>query len=310
VINGIEEALNAIWQVDKSRSPGRKFMNYMALIIVCPLTINVGIGATTMLNTPAIAKHLDKLFPIIWVQGILFKILPIALLTITFVLFYYFLPNLKIRAKAAWFGGLSGALGLITLQKIFILLQVGVANYNAIYGSFATVPLFLLWIHSAWLVFLLGAEVAFTTEHFQNYHSKGRHLPPGPELALTFNLVKEIYQHFNQRREASLNNLAAATQESTIAIDKLLKRLVRANLIRVTDSHPPTYLPTTPAPKFQADEITSLLWKSEKSPPGSLGHKLAATFLEAGNQAFPDSPWNDHCQTRTETCGRPIPGGE
>ncbi len=296
VINGIEEALNAIWQVDKSRSPGRKFMNYMALIIVCPLTINLGIGATTMLNTPAIAVHLDKFFPIAWIQGVLFKLIPIALLTTTFVICYYFLPNLKIKAKAAWCGGLAGALGLITLQKIFILLQVGVANYNAIYGSFATVPLFLLWIHSTWLVFLLGAEVAFTSQHFENYHIKGRHLPPGPEMALTFDIVNEIYSHFEQRRPATLKDLTTATRESAIAVEKLLKRLINAGLISKTEKQPPTYLPSTPAERFRAEEITTMLWETENSRPESFGRKLAAMFLKGGNQALPESPWNKNLQ--------------
>jgi len=292
VINGIEEALNAIWQVDKSRSPGRKFMNYMALIIVCPLTINLGIGATTMLNTPAIAVHLDKFFPIAWVHGVLFKLIPIALLTTTFVICYYFLPNLKIRAKAAWCGGLAGALGLIALQKIFILLQVGVANYNAIYGSFATVPLFLLWIHSTWLVFLLGAEVAFTSQHFENYHIKGRYLPPGPEMALTFDLINEIYKYFEQRQAATLKELTTATLESAIAVEKLLKRLVKAGLISATENQPPTYLPSTPAERFKAEEITALLWEAENSKPESFGRNLAAIFLKGGNKALPDSLWN------------------
>ncbi len=74
VINGIEEAMNAIWHVDKSRSLRRKFMNYMALILICPLTVNLGIGATTMLSTPAIAKYIDRLIPLLWVQGILFQL--------------------------------------------------------------------------------------------------------------------------------------------------------------------------------------------------------------------------------------------
>lgn len=297
VINGIEEALNAIWQVDKSRSPGRKFMNYMALIIVCPLTINLGIGATAMLNTPAIAIHLDKFFPISWIQGVLFKLIPLTLLTTTFVICYYFLPNLKIKAKAAWCGGLAGALGLITLQKIFILLQVGVANYNAIYGSFATVPLFLLWVHSTWLVFLLGAEVAFTSQHFQNYHIKGRHLPPGPEMALTFELINEIYRHFDQRQTATLKNLTTVTHESAIAIEKLLKRLVKAGLISQTKSQPPAYLPTTPAEKFKLEEITSQLWEAEESKPESFGRKFSAIFLKGGNQALSASTWNKNIQT-------------
>ncbi len=293
VINGIEEAMNAIWQVEQSRSIGRKVMNYMALMIICPLTINLGIGATTMLNTPAIAKHLDTFIPLLWVQGLLFKMVPLFLLALTFVLLYLFLPNIRVKAKAAWIGGLVGAFGLMALQKVFILLQVGVANYNAIYGSFATVPLFLLWLHSAWLVFLLGAEVAFTTQHYENYHAGGQHLTPGSKLALAFDLVNEIYKHFDERRDATLTSLATTTQESTITTGRILQQLAKANLIRTTENQPETYLPATPAAKLKAQEISTLLWASEITQTPTSGRNLATAFFEAGNRALPDDPWDN-----------------
>lgn len=291
VINGIEEAMNAIWQVEQSRSIGRKVMNYMALMIICPLTINLGIGATTMLNTPAIAKHLDTFIPLLWMQGLFFKLIPLFLLTLTFVLLYLFLPNIKVKTKAAWIGGLAAAFGLMAMQKVFILLQVGVANYNAIYGSFATVPLFLLWLHSAWLVFLLGAEVAYTTQHYQNYHANGHRLAPGPELALAFNLVNEIYKHFDRRQDATLDGLALTTKESTITTDKILQKLTQANLIRTTENQPETYLPATPAAKLKAEEISTRIWDVDYSQIPTPGHKLADTFFKAGNEALPGNPW-------------------
>ncbi|MEA3332437.1 MAG: YihY/virulence factor BrkB family protein [Pseudomonadota bacterium] len=291
VINGIEEAMNAIWQVEQSRSIGRKIMNYMALMIICPLTINLGIGATTMLNTPSIAKHLDTFIPLLWMQGLFFKLIPLFLLTLTFVLLYLFLPNIKIKAKAAWIGGGAAAIGLMAMQKVFILLQVGVANYNAIYGSFATVPLFLLWLHSAWLVFLLGAEVAYTTQHYQNYRANGHRLAPGPELALAFDLVNEIYNHFDQRLDATLDSLAATTKESTITTDKILQKLAQANLIRTTENQPETYLPATPATKLKAAEISTRIWGADFSQTPTPGRNLADTFFKAGNRALPENPW-------------------
>ncbi|MBN2705964.1 MAG: YihY/virulence factor BrkB family protein, partial [Deltaproteobacteria bacterium] len=81
VINGIEEAMNAIWKVERSRSAGRKVINYMALLIICPLAVNLGIGATTMLNTPAISQRLEIFFPLAWMQALLFKLAPLLLLT-------------------------------------------------------------------------------------------------------------------------------------------------------------------------------------------------------------------------------------
>ncbi|MBN2808137.1 MAG: YihY/virulence factor BrkB family protein [Deltaproteobacteria bacterium] len=292
VISGIEEAMNAIWRVQQSRSIGRKIMNYMALMIICPLTINLGIGASTMLNTPAIVRYLNNFIPIIWLQGVLFKLIPLFLLALTFVLLYLFLPNIKVKAKAAWIGGLSGAVGLMVLQKLFILLQIGVAKYNAIYGSFATVPLFLLWLNSAWLVFLLGAEVAFTTQHYTNYHADGDRLSPGATFALALDLVNEIYISFDQRREITLEGLAEATRESSIITAGILEQLTRANLIRRSETQPETYLPATPAAKLEAEEICSLLWNPPPAQISTPGRDLAAAFFAAGRRALTAKPWN------------------
>jgi len=293
VINGIEEAMNAIWKVEKSRSAGRKVINYMALLIICPLAVNLGIGATTMLNTPAISQRLEIFFPLAWMQACFFKLAPLLLLTATFVIFYLFLPNTKVRAGAAWIGGLAGALGLVLLQKFFIFMQIGVAKYNTIYGSFATVPLFLLWLHSAWLVFFIGAEIAFTTQHFRRDQISGARLEPGTSLALTFDLLNAIYDGFNRRREPDLDDLSAATGASSAATTGVLKQLLAAGLVRKTDKDPETYLPATPAKHLKAAEVATLWWQTtpDTTSNESPGRKMAAGFLAGGSRDLPENPW-------------------
>ncbi len=293
VISGIEEAMNAIWRVEQKRSPGRKLMNYMALLIICPLTINFGIGATTMLNTPAIAHRLDILIPLPWVQGLLFKLFPFFMLVLTFVMLYQFLPNTRVRPRAAWIGGLAAALGLFVIQKLFVTLQLGVARYNAIYGSFATVPIFLLWLNSAWLVFLSGAEIAFTTQHYINYHANGRSLSPGVELALILDIFSEVYRHFDERRPLTLERLSEVTRESTIVLERILRRLVRAEMVRVTDDQPEIYLPATSPDRLEAREVCKLFWGRSNRLYETRGRHLSDTFLEAGTNALPKRPWRE-----------------
>jgi membrane protein len=291
VINGIEEAMNAIWRVEQKRSLGRKLMNYMALLIICPLTVNLGIGATTMLSTPSIARRIDALIPLVWLQGLLFKLVPFFLLALTFVLLYQFLPNTRVRPRAAWTGGAVAAIALLVLQKLFIVLQIGVAKYNAIYGSFATVPLFLLWLNAAWLVFLMGAEIAFTSQHYTNYHPNGRYLPPGVELALIFDIFVVVYRYFNERRPLPLEELSRSTHESTIVLDRILRRLVQAEMLRVTDEQPETYLPATAPDRLSAEEICTLFWGRSKRLEETSGQRLSALFCEAGTRALPEKPW-------------------
>ncbi len=293
VINGIEEAMNAIWRVEVRRSPGRKLINYMALLIICPLTVNLGIGATTMLNTPSIARRLDILIPLPWLKGVLFNMIPLFLLALTFVMLYQFLPNTRVRPRAAWAGGIVAAVALLVLQKAFIVLQIGVAKYNAIYGSFATVPLFLLWINAAWLVFLMGAEIAFTAQHYNNYHASGRYLPPGAELALIFDIFRSVYRYFDERRPLSLEELSRMTKESAIVVERILRRLVRAGMIRVTDDQPELYLPATVPEKLSAEEICALFWGRSGKLVETAGQRLSTLFLDAGTRALPGHPWRE-----------------
>lgn len=303
VINGIEEAMNAIWGVAKSRGPGQKFMNYMALLLICPLTVNLGIGAVTMLNTPAVTPYLNTLVPLAWARNLLFKLLPFFLLTLTFVVLYMFLPNTRVKVKAAWIGGAAGAIGLIILQKAFIYLQLGVANYNAIYGSFATVPLFLLWLNSAWLVFLLGAEVAYCAQHARSIleQKKSTGLPADciDRLSLAFDLMNRIYLDFDQRCSATVTSLSRDCDRDDDEVAGLLEKLVTAGLLHRGQETPSTFLPTAPAEKIPAAEISRLILNpdSAESPDSlepdktSLGQRLSRTFLEAGHQSLPKSPW-------------------
>jgi len=155
------------------------------------------------------------------------------------------------------------------------------------------VPLFLLWLNSAWLVFLMGAEIAFTAQHYFNYHPNGRYLPPGVELALILDVLREVYHHFDARRPLTLEGLARTTRESTIILERILRRLARADMIRVVDDQPETYLPATTPDKLRVDEVCALFWGRPNQLAVTPGRRLSEAFLEAGSRALPDHPWTD-----------------
>ncbi|RLE05486.1 MAG: YihY/virulence factor BrkB family protein, partial [Bacteroidetes bacterium] len=138
VLNNIEAAFNDIWQIRKPRSMLRKFSDYLAIMILTPFAI--GLTGSFLVKMQTTAEELEYLKPLV---VNLMKAVPYLSMWLLFTIVYIVMPNTKVKFRPALAGGLAGAIGLLLIQKIYLHLQIGVARYNAIYGSFATVPLFL-----------------------------------------------------------------------------------------------------------------------------------------------------------------------
>ena len=110
VLGSIERSMNAIWQTTTGRAFGRKVIDYMALMILLPISVNIAIGATTFLHSSALYAHIQDILPGIWLQKFLLKALPIGVLVLTFSLLYQFLPNTRVGYLPALGGGIFGGI--------------------------------------------------------------------------------------------------------------------------------------------------------------------------------------------------------
>jgi membrane protein len=100
---------------------------------------------------------------------VLLKLLPYCTIWIAFTFIFVFMPNTKVRFKSALIGGIVAGTIFQIVQWVYINFQIGVAKYGAIYGSFAALPLFLLWLQTSWLIVLFGAEVSFAHQNVETY---------------------------------------------------------------------------------------------------------------------------------------------
>ena len=169
VLDHIEMAMNAIWQVDDGRSLLRKVSDYLALLILTPISLNIAFTAAAFRQNQILFAKFTLLFPFLWLQTLLLKLVPVFFIALTLSVVYIFFPNTKVRAMPALIGATLAAILWFSVQNIYISLQVGVANYNAIYGSFATLPLFLIWIYLGMLFILGGAQLAFACQQHRTY---------------------------------------------------------------------------------------------------------------------------------------------
>jgi len=167
LIGHIENAFNKIWWVSDDRSWIRKFTDYIAISITAGILVIFSSSANIFI-TAYLAEFLSRItFPgnIEKLISLGFNIFPFLPVWILFIFFYIFIPNKKVDIKAALAGGIIAGTIFQVAQMAYLKFQVGVSNYNAIYGSFAALPLFLIWLQASWGIVLFGAEIAFSWEN-------------------------------------------------------------------------------------------------------------------------------------------------
>ena len=171
VLSHIENSFNDIWGIKNSRSFGRKFSDYLSIMLIGPVLLIMS-GSITVFITTQIALIVEKIALLGFISPLIFlllKLLPYGLLWILFSVVYLIMPNTKVKLSAGFIAGIvAGTLYHLT-QWVYIHFQIGAARYNAIYGSFAALPLFLIWLQISWLIVLLGAEISFAHQNSETF---------------------------------------------------------------------------------------------------------------------------------------------
>jgi membrane protein len=171
LLNSVEDTLNDIWKILYPRSFIRKFSNYLSILFLAPLALIVSSGATLFvkLQLETLSEKFQILGILAAIISIILQFLPYVVSWSLFLLMYIIMPNVKVKFKTAFYAAvIAGSIYQVT-QYLFVTFQVGVASYNAIYGSFAVLPLFLFWIQISWIIFLFGAEISFALQNISHY---------------------------------------------------------------------------------------------------------------------------------------------
>jgi membrane protein len=171
ILSHIESAFNDIWGIKKGRNLGRKISDYLSMILVGTFFFIMS-SSLTVFVTSGVTLALEKITVLqVLRPGIffLFQLLPYVALWILFSFMYIVLPNTKIRMQSGILGGLIAGTMYHIFQWGYITLQIGVTKYNAVYGSFAALPLFFIWLRFSWLIVLFGAEISFAHQNVETY---------------------------------------------------------------------------------------------------------------------------------------------
>jgi len=236
----IEGSFNDIWEVKKSRSYGRKFSDYLSIMLISPLLIIMSSSATVFITTK-IALITEKVALIGMFSPMIFfmlKLIPYCLVWILFIFTYILMPNTKVNFSAGFIGGIIAGTIFQAAQLAYILFQVGVAKYNAIYGSFAALPLFLIWMQLSWLIVLFGAEISFSYQYVDTYEFEPdlRQISPAFKRLLTLQVANRVISTFSKgKMPLTASNLSQALEIPIRLVQQLLDELVESEIFSITE---------------------------------------------------------------------------
>ena len=164
----IERAFNQIWQVKTPRSLFRKITDYLSIFLLLPVLLVVSGGLSVFMTT--MLKDLEGYMLMAPFLRFLVRSIPFVFTSMMLVALYIFMPNTKVKFANALFPGIVAGVAFQALQYFYINSQIWVSSYNAIYGSFAAIPMFLLWTHISWCICLFGAVLTYASQNVENYN--------------------------------------------------------------------------------------------------------------------------------------------
>ncbi len=259
VFGQIEHSFNDIWQVASPRSFSRKFADYLSMMVVAPVLLIAASGMNVF-----IATQLDKLTAKIellsYVTPIIMfslKFLPYFIIWVVFAMLYVVMPNTKVKPLSGIVGGIIAGSAFIVTQWVYIEFQVGVSKYNAIYGSFAALPLLLIWLRVSWLIVLFGAEISFSHQNqtLYEFETETETISDDSNTALSILLLNCIIKRFvNGEPPLIAQDLSKELKLPIRLVRSLLDGLVNCNIL----SRAYTKQPKTPAfqPAQHIDKLT------------------------------------------------------
>ena len=172
-IQKVEASFNFVWRVQRPRSFGRRFTEYLGIMILGPILLAVAIGLLGSAENSPFAQWLHAVAPLARVLGGLGEIVPYVIVTVVFTFMYAFIPNTGVQFRAALIGGVSAGIIWALVGKIFTAVIVYSSQMVAIYTGFAIVLTTLIWVYLSWLILLIGAQLAFYIQ-FPQYLRHGQ----------------------------------------------------------------------------------------------------------------------------------------
>jgi membrane protein len=219
----IERAFNAIWRVRRPRPVVFRVLMYWGVLTLGPLLIGTSLTATSY----AVSASLGLAGQIPGAGAVVLGVVPIALTAAAFTLAYYVVPNRPMELKHALVGGLAAALVFEAVKRGFAFYVTHFPTYTLVYGAFAAIPIFLIWIYASWVVALLGAVIAAAAPDFRVVR-EAREMQRGIPFAGALEILRVLVRAQRAARTPRTREVLAEARTPREAGERVLEELAAA----------------------------------------------------------------------------------
>jgi len=238
LLDQIESSFNHIWQISSGRPWYRKFTDYITIMLIAPVFLILSSSITVLVSTSLsdlIEKSsiLDSLKPLV---SFMIKFAPYILTWIALTILFMIMPNTKVKFRPALVSGIVAGTILQILQWLYIDLQFGISKLSSIYGSFAAIPLFIIWLQSSWVILLLGAELSFANQNVSRYEfeSESLNVSQHQKRALSLMIMNMIVRNFSTGDKPVSAEMISSTLKIPVRLVRdLLEDLNKSGLVSV-----------------------------------------------------------------------------
>ncbi len=270
LLSTIEQSFNEIWGVIRSRTLARKFSDYLSIIVLVPLFLGAAASASAAAQSNSMVAFLSESMGLGSLIDFYLKISSLVAMWIGFTLVYLFMPNTRTPLLSCLIGGIVGGTLWHVAQILHVRLQMGMANYNALYSSFAAFPIFMIWIYISWVTVLLGAEVAFAHHNEPAYRqiALARDHDQSFKEVLSLRILARVAAAFLRGSEPpSVWQLAKTLEVSEHTLREVVQALRAQRIVATTESEGDARLfPARDLDSIRVKDIFDALKGSDRRP--------------------------------------------
>ena len=260
LLSNIEKSFNSVWGVEETRPLLRRFTDYFSVVTIGPIFVVVAISMTSTMKSQQLVQTLLEHQYVGEALLMLFEVLPFMVMWLVFAGLYLFMPNVKVSPRAALIGGVFGGTLWQVSQWGYLNFQVGVARYNAIYGTMAALPILMVWIYLSWMIVLLGLEMTYATQNLRTIRQdiRGTRVNYASLELISLTVLLFIARRFYNGKPA-LGQDALATQLDVPPrlLRKILNELIRLGFVTATadDADDSGYQPAMALEKIRLHDV-------------------------------------------------------
>lgn len=274
--SNIETAFNAIWHVRSSRNIYRRTIDYVTVFLLLPILLVVTSGFSIFMIT--LTSFFSEYQILSNTMEFVIQAAPVLLWCVAFVALYKLMPNTRVQWRAALVPGLLAGTLFQLLQYLYIHYQIVLSSYNAIYGSFAALPMFMFWLNLSWIIVMVGGQLTYANQTVDEYAftMDSENVSRCDHDALCILLLAHIAHRFAEGMPPyNSHTLAKQTQLPHATVQGLLYELTAAKLLSEINDETGTQQHYLPLQDIHRTTVNSIIHRLDTNGDGRISHQWA-----------------------------------